>query len=88
MYRLLVLLHVLGAFGFLMAHGVSVGVAFTLRRERELERIRALLNLSSSSLGILHSSIAVQAFAVIQTGGVLRHFSDNHSRANCIHTDI
>ena len=45
MYRWLVLLHVLGVFGFLMAHGISVSVAFTLRRERKFENIQALLNL-------------------------------------------
>jgi len=59
MYRWLVLLHVLGVFGFLMAHGISVSVAFTLRRERKFENIQALLNLSSSSLGVLHGSLAV-----------------------------
>lgn len=56
---MLVLLHVLGVFGFLMAHGISVGVAFALRKEREPERIQALLNLSSSTLGALHGSIAM-----------------------------
>ena len=35
MYPWLVLLHVLGVFGFLMAHGISSGVALELRRERE-----------------------------------------------------
>jgi uncharacterized membrane protein len=59
MYPLLVFLHVLGVFGFLMAHGISVGVAFTLRQERNPERIQALMNLSSSSLGILHGSLAI-----------------------------
>jgi len=59
MYPWLVFLHVLGVFGFLMAHGVSAGVAFALRRERNLERVHALLNLSSSSLGILHGSISL-----------------------------
>ena len=59
MYRWLVLLHVLGVFGFLMAHGISVSVAFTLRRERKFENIQALLNLSNSSLGVLHGSLAV-----------------------------
>lgn len=59
MYQLLILLHLLGVFGFLMAHGISVSVAFTLRRERQVERIQALLNLSSSSLGVLHGSIAL-----------------------------
>lgn len=59
MYPWLVFLHVLGVFGFLMAHGISAGAAFKLRRERKLERVRALLDLSSSSLGILHGSITV-----------------------------
>ena len=59
MYLWLVLLHVLGVFGFLMAHGISVSVAFTLRGERKLERIRALLDLSSSTLGMLHGSIMI-----------------------------
>ena len=39
MYPLLVLVHVVGVFGFLLAHGVSVGVAFRLRGERNLERV-------------------------------------------------
>jgi hypothetical protein len=59
MYPWLVFLHVLGVFGFLMAHGVSASAAFALRRERNLERVRALLDLSSSSIGILHSSIMI-----------------------------
>ena len=70
MYRWLVILHVLGVFGFLMAHGISVGVAFTLRRERNLEHIQALLNLSSSSLGILHGSIAVLLVTGIVSGSI------------------
>lgn len=59
LYRWLILLHVLSVFGFLMAHGISVGVAFTLRKEREVARIQALLNLSGNSLGALHGSIAL-----------------------------
>jgi hypothetical protein len=68
MYRWLVLLHVLGVFGFLMAHGISVGVAFSLRRERRLESVQALLNLSSSSLGALHGSIAILFLTGIAIG--------------------
>ena len=64
MYSWLVFLHILGVFGFLMAHGVSASVAITLRRERNPERIRSLLDLSSSSIGILHSSI----FLLLLTG--------------------
>jgi hypothetical protein len=68
MYPWLVFLHVLSVFGFLMAHGVSVGVAFALRQERNLERIQALLNLSGSSIAILHSSIAVLFLTEIIAG--------------------
>lgn len=68
MYRWLVILHVLGVFGFLMAHGISVGVAFALRRERRLEVVQALLDLSSSTLGILHGSIALLLISGIVSG--------------------
>jgi len=59
MYPWLVYLHILGVFGFLMAHGVSIIVTFELRRERNLEHIRTLLNLSAGSLGILQVSIGL-----------------------------
>lgn len=68
MYPWLVFLHVLGIFGFLMAHGVSASAAFALRRERNLERIRALLDLSSSSLGVLHGSIMLLLITGIVVG--------------------
>jgi len=70
MYRWLVFLHVLSVFGFLMAHGISVGVAFNLRRERELARIQALLNLSSRSLAALHGSITILFITGIVIGSI------------------
>jgi hypothetical protein len=51
MYNWLVFLHVVSALGFMMAHGVSVSVAFALRRERHPERVRALLGLSADTYG-------------------------------------
>jgi hypothetical protein len=53
MYPWLKFLHVLAIFGFLMAHGVTVSVYFTLRRERNVDRIRMLLQMSSSALVIM-----------------------------------
>jgi hypothetical protein len=41
--------HVLGVFTFLLAHGVSAGVAFRLKVERNRDRVAALLDLSASS---------------------------------------
>jgi len=68
MYPWFVFLHVLGVFGFLMAHGVSVAVAFSLRRERNPERIRTLLNLSGSSIGFLNISIVILLLTGIVAG--------------------
>jgi len=59
MYLVLVFLHILAVFAFLMAHGVSVAVAFALKRERKPERIQTLLNLSGASIGVVHISLLV-----------------------------
>jgi hypothetical protein len=48
----LVFAHVVGAFTFVLAHGVSVFVALKVRGERDPARIGALLDLSRSSLTI------------------------------------
>lgn len=47
----LVLIHVLSVLAFVLLHGASATVAFRLRSEREPARIRALLELSTASLG-------------------------------------
>jgi len=46
-----VLIHVLSVLAFVLLHGASATVAFRLRSEREPARIRALLELSTASLG-------------------------------------
>lgn len=57
MYQLLALLHVVGVFGFLMAHGVSAGVSFQLRGERNPDKVRALLELSAASYPVMYMSL-------------------------------
>ena len=59
MYPWIVFLHVAGGFGFMLAHGASASVAFALRRERNLERLRALLDLSSGSFNVMYLSLLV-----------------------------
>jgi hypothetical protein len=54
LYQWMVFLHIAGVFAFLVAHGISVGVAFRLRREREPTRIMALLDLSSWSISLMY----------------------------------
>jgi hypothetical protein len=49
-YNLWKLLHVLAVLGFVMFHGVSIWVAFRLRKERDRLRIAELLQFSGSSV--------------------------------------
>ena len=46
----LVFLHVLSVITFFLGHGTSVAMAFQLRKETDFARIRAMLDLSSSTL--------------------------------------
>jgi len=68
MYSWFVYLHVLGVMGFLVSHGVSIGVAFELRRERNLERIRSLLDLSGKFVGIMNGALLVLLISGIVSG--------------------
>jgi hypothetical protein len=54
----LVFAHILGAFTFVLAHGVSMFVALRIRGEQDQVRVAALLDLSKSA-------VAIAAFAVI-----------------------
>ena len=49
-YQYLLLAHLLGFSLFLIGHGVSMFFSAALRRERNPDRLRALLDLSLSSL--------------------------------------
>lgn len=57
LYRIIVFLHVISIFGFLLSHGASVGMAFALKRERDSQKIRALLNLSGTSYPLMLSTL-------------------------------
>lgn len=70
MHRWWVLLHIVGVFGFLMAHGVSAYATFQLRREHEATRVSHLLELSSSSVGVMWNSIGL-----LLLGGILAGFT-------------
>ena len=68
MYPYIIFLHVAGTFGFLLAHGASAAVAFTLNRERNLERVCALLELSANSYGVMYLSLLVLLVSGIAAG--------------------
>src|SRR3989338_11692040 len=69
MYEWLVFLHVAGSFGFILAHGAAAAVIYALRRERSPERVKALLELSSSTVNVLSL-----ALLTLLAGGVWAGF--------------
>ena len=68
MYGIVVLLHVMGAFAFVMAHGVSMLIAFQLRGERDRVRQAHLLELSGLSVGLMYIGLGVLLVAGILAG--------------------
>lgn len=72
MHPWLVFLHVISVFGFLLAHGTSAGVAFALRSERNVERVRALLELSYTSYRVMYPSL----YGLLLTG-IITGFTGN-----------
>jgi hypothetical protein len=68
MYQWLVFAHILGVFGFLLAHGTAAAVTFALRRQREVERVRALLDLSRGVTMVANVSLLVLLAAGITAG--------------------
>ena len=50
MYTWLVFSHIVAAFLFVLSHGASAAVSLALRKQRDPERVRALLELSGSIL--------------------------------------
>jgi hypothetical protein len=58
----------LGVFGFLLAHGTAASVAFALPRQREVERVRVLLDLSRGVTMVANVSLLVLLAAGIAAG--------------------
>ena len=69
MYRWLVFLHILSAFAFFMAHGASAVMAFRLKQEKDLERIKAILDLSNAALPVMYWSVMFLLLA-----GIMGHW--------------
>ena len=68
MYQWLVFAHILAVFGFLLGHGVAAAVAFKLRGERAIERIRVLLDLSRGASSFADACLMVVLVAGIAAG--------------------
>jgi len=68
LYPWVVLLHVIAAFTFALAHGVSAGVALKLRSEREIPRVQALLDFSRFAVNTMYVSVLVLLVAGVAAG--------------------
>ena len=68
LYPWLVFLHIAGGFTFVLGHGASAIAAMRLRTEREPERVRALLDLSSGSLTLSYIGLLLLLAAGIAAG--------------------
>jgi uncharacterized membrane protein len=71
LYPWIVFLHASGVLLFFMAHGTSMAVGFRLKRERDPARVRALLDLSSWTLGIWPSIAFVVGIVAGIAAGIM-----------------
>ncbi len=74
MYGLLVFIHVLGAFLFVLAHGASMLVSFRLRSERDPVRQAVLFELSSTGINMMYVGLVILLLAGIAAGFVGGHW--------------
>jgi len=63
--RWLIFIHVLSALTFYMAHGTSVAMTFKLRKETDFARIRAMLDLSWSTMVVMGVSFLIMGLTGI-----------------------
>jgi hypothetical protein len=75
LYPWLVVTHIVAAFAFVMAHGVSVFVVYRVRREHDRARLQAFADLSAGSLTIATVSLLVVLVAGIAAGIAGGYFS-------------
>ncbi|HSL42484.1 MAG TPA: hypothetical protein VK897_03565 [Anaerolineales bacterium] len=68
----LIFIHILGAITFFLAHGTSIAMAFQLRKETDLARIRALLDLSMSTMVVMFISFLVMGISGLIMPFILR----------------
>ena len=74
LYPWVVLTHVLAAFAFALAHGVSVFAAFAMRSSKEPSAVRTLLTVSGTSIGTLYISLLVLLIAGVAAAIMGGHF--------------
>lgn len=71
----LVVLHVISSLGFVAMHGVSIYVLIRLRRERDLDAVRTLLNLSIGAVIPAYAFLGLILLTGIAAGIVGEHWT-------------
>ena len=64
----LVVLHILSAFGFLAVHGISMGILFRVRKERDRGRLATLLEFSTTYLNAMYLFLLLLLVSGIASG--------------------
>lgn len=67
-HRVVLFVHVVFAFLYMLSHGTSVAVSLRLRKETNVDRIRAMLDLSWSTMGLGYQLLMVSVLAGIGLG--------------------
>jgi hypothetical protein len=78
MYDWWVFIHIVGVVGFVLAHGVSTGIALQVRKERSAERIRALLDVSASATGVFYATTFLLLLGGV-AAGINGHWFDQQA---------
>jgi len=65
-------LHLLSGFTFFLAHGTSVAMAFKIRSEKNFDRIRAMLDLSASTIMIMFLSLLMMGLTGLAMPFILK----------------
>lgn len=74
-YPWVVFVHVAAAFLFIMGHGASMWSSDQIRYERDVDRIKVLLTMSSRSLSMVYASLVTLLVAGVIAGIMGGHFS-------------
>lgn len=75
MYPWIVLLHVVGAFLFVLSHGASAWMAMAIRGQRDRARVAALLEMSSMSILVAYLGLLLMLIGGIWAGIYGGHFA-------------
>jgi small-conductance mechanosensitive channel len=75
LYKPILFLHIFFGFLYMLSHGASVTVAYRLRHESGLERVRALLDLSRSSFILMYVALLAMLLGGVALGFLGRFWS-------------